>query len=88
MHHLWAEALAPLYAVGDIAKKDSSGNVTARVSKRHVRSMRLRADAVSTRFFDMNGVYMGTNANVLPRGRYIVRQKMQGRFVNKVYVKK
>ena len=88
MHHLWADALAPLYAVGDTAKKDSSGNVTARVSKRLVRSMRLRADAASMRFFDMNGVYMGMNAKVLARGRYIVRQKVQGRFVNKVYFKK
>ena len=89
MHHLWADALAPLYAVGDTAKKDASGNVAIRSkSKRLVRAASLRVEAVSTRFFDMNGVYMGMNAKVLPRGRYIVRQKVQGRFVNKVYVKK
>ena len=37
MHHLWAEALAPLYAVGDTAKKDTSkGNESTGVSRRKV----------------------------------------------------
>ena len=37
MHHLWAEALAPLYAVGDTAKKDTpEGNESTRVVRRNV----------------------------------------------------
>jgi hypothetical protein len=36
MHHLWAEALAPLYAVGDTAKKDTSkGNKTTGLVRRN-----------------------------------------------------
>ena len=44
---------------------------------------RLRADAVTVGVFDMNGHYMGMTTRGLPQGRYIVRQKVNGRILNK-----
>lgn len=38
--------------------------------------------------FDMNGHYVGLTTQGLPQGRYIVRQKIQGRRLNAVYIKK
>ncbi len=38
--------------------------------------------------FDMNGHYVGLTTQGLPQGRYIVRQRIQGRNVNAVYIKK
>jgi hypothetical protein len=36
----------------------------------------------------MNGHYLGHSTQNLPKGRYIVRHKIQGRMVNDVYLKK
>ena len=43
----------------------------------------LRAEAVTVGIFDMNGHYVGVTTQGLPQGRYIVRQKVNGRIVNK-----
>lgn len=51
-------------------------------------SFRLRGEAVTIGVFDMNGLYLGHSTQNLPKGRYIVRQKIQGRMVNDVYLKK
>ncbi len=51
-------------------------------------SFRLRGEAVTIGVFDMNGHYLGHSTQNLPKGRYIVRQKIQGRMVNDVYLKK
>ena len=89
MHRLWAEALAPLYAAGDTAKPVSTTDsaATDSSSARLATKIQLRGDAETTGVFDMNGRYMGLSTQGLPQGRYIVRQKMQGRTVNKVYIK-
>ena len=44
---------------------------------------RLRTDAVTVGVFDMNGHYVGVTTQGLPQGRYIVRQKVNGRILNK-----
>ena len=44
--------------------------------------------AETTGIFDMNGHYVGLSTQGLPQGRYIVRQKIQGRRLNAVYIKK
>ena len=89
MHRLWAEALAPLYAAGDPAKPVSTTDsaATDSSSARLATKIQLRGDAETTGVFDMNGHYMGLSTQGLPQGRYIVLQKMQGRTVNKVYIK-
>ena len=38
--------------------------------------------------FDMNGQYMGKSVSALPQGRYIVRNKVQGRTESRLYIKK
>ena len=38
--------------------------------------------------FDMNGHYVGISTQGLPQGRYIVRQRIHGRNLNAVYIKK
>ena len=38
--------------------------------------------------FDMNGHYLGITTQGLPKGRYVVRRKIQGHIVNTVYFKK
>ncbi len=44
--------------------------------------------ATTIGIFDMNGHYVGISTQGLPQGRYIVRQKIQGRNLNAVYIKK
>lgn len=51
-------------------------------------SFRSRGEAVTIGVFDMNGHYLGHSTQNIPKGRYIVRQKIQGRMVNDVYLKK
>jgi len=51
-------------------------------------TFRLRTNAVTTGVFDMNGHYLGLSTRGLSQGLYIVRQKVLGRMVNKVYMKK
>ena len=76
MHHLWAEALAPLYTASDSS------------SVKLVRAYKLHSEAVTMGVFDMNGHYMGLTTQGLPQGRYIVRQKVQGRVQSKMFIKK
>ena len=87
MHHLWAEALAPLYAVGDTAS-DSSGIATDSSLTRLEHANGLRTEAITTGVFDMNGHYVGVSTQALPQGLYIVRQKVQGRTMSKMYIKR
>ena len=51
-------------------------------------TLRLGGTAVTTGIFDMNGHYVGLSLQGLPQGRYIVRKNVQGRMVNKLYIKK
>jgi hypothetical protein len=44
--------------------------------------------ATTIGIFDMNGHYVGLTTQGLPQGRYIVRQRIQGRRLNAVYIKK
>ena len=44
--------------------------------------------ATTVGIFDMNGHYVGLTTQGLPQGRYIVRQRIQGRNKNAVYIKK
>ena len=44
--------------------------------------------ATTIGIFDMNGHYVGLTMQGLPQGRYIVRQRIQGRNLNAVYIKK
>lgn len=44
--------------------------------------------ATTIGIFDMNGHYVGLTTQGLPQGRYIVRQRIQGRNLNAVYIKK
>ena len=44
--------------------------------------------ATTVGIFDMNGHYVGLTTQGLPQGRYIVRQRIQGRNLNAVYIKK
>ena len=76
------EVLVEKAVAADSAKQDSSGTT------RLVEMFHLRGDAVTVGVFDMNGHYMGASMQNLPQGRYIVRQKVQGRMVNKMFVKK
>jgi len=69
-------------ATVDTTKKDSLG--TTRLAD----SFRFRSDAVTVGVFDMNGHYVGLTTQGLPQGRYIVRQKVQGRCENKMIFKK
>ncbi len=86
MHHLWAEALAPLYAAGDTAKPVTPGDSSGTDALYACPDLRL-GEGVTTGVFDMNGHYVGLSTQGLPQGRYIVRQKVQGRMVNKVYTR-
>ena len=76
MHHLWAEALAPLYTASDSS------------SVKLVRAYKLHSEAVTMGVFDMNGHYMGLTTQGLPQGRYIVRQKVQGLVINRILLNK
>lgn len=95
MHHLWAEALAPLYAAGDTEKPVSAGDSAATnpaasdsSSTRLASKVYLRVGAVTTGVFDMNGHYLGLSTQNLPQGRYIVRQNVQGHLTSSLYIKK
>ena len=66
----------------DVAEQDSS-DIT-----RLADTFRLRADAITTGIFDMNGHYLGVSTQGLPQGLYIVRQKVQGRSINTLYIRK
>ena len=44
--------------------------------------------ATTIGIFDMNGHYVGLTTQGLPQGRYIVRQRIQGRRLNAAYIKK
>jgi len=44
--------------------------------------------AAASGIFDVEGHNKGLSTQVLPQGRYIVRQKEQGRSVNKMFIKK
>lgn len=44
--------------------------------------------ATTIGIFDMNGHYVGLTTQGLPQGRYIVHQRIQGRNLNAVYIKK
>jgi lysophospholipase L1-like esterase len=89
MHHLWAEALAPLYAVGDTASGSSGDSIaTDSGAVRLEHAVRLRGDVVTVGVYDMMGHYLGIATQSLPQGLYIVRQKVQNRVVNKVFLKK
>jgi hypothetical protein len=59
------------------AEADSS---TTRLADKY----HLRAEAVTVGVFDMNGHYVGVTTQGLPQGRYMVRQKVNGRIVNKL----
>ena len=59
------------------AEADSS---TTRLADKY----HLRAEAVAVGVFDMNGHYVGVTTQGLPQGRYMVRQKVNGRIVNKL----
>ena len=49
---------------------------------------RLYGTATTIGVFDMNGHYMGKSVDALPQGRYIVRNKVQGRTESRLYIKK
>ena len=68
-----------------VEKSDIAADTTVRDSSitRLADKYRLRADAVTVGIFDMNGHYMGVTTRGLPQGRYIVRQKVNGRILNK-----
>jgi hypothetical protein len=57
---------------------DTPDSSTTRIAEK----FRLRGNPESVKVFDMNGNYMGTSMRNLSQGRYIVRQKIQGRVVN------
>jgi hypothetical protein len=57
---------------------DTPDSSTTRIAEK----FRLHENPESAKVFDMNGNYMGTSMRNLPQGRYIVRQKIQGRVVN------
>ena len=70
-----------------VAEQDSTKDAAAQDSsatERLVEKILLRGDAVTVGVFDMNGHYMGVSIQGLPQGRYIVRQKMNGRIVHKI----
>ena len=68
-----------------VEKSDVAADTTVQDSSitRLADMYRLRTDAVTVGIFDMNGHYMGVTMRGLPQGRYIVRQKVNGRIVNK-----
>ena len=55
---------------------------------RLVKDPQLYGTAATVGIFDMNGHYVGKSLNSLPQGRYIVRQRVQGRTESTLYIKK
>ena len=62
-------------------KQDTSTTRIAKVSKFY-------GSATTVGIFDINGHYVGLSTQGLPQGRYIVRQKIQGRTASTLYIKK
>ena len=62
-------------------KRDTSTTRIAKVSKFY-------GSATTVGVFDINGHYVGLSTQGLPQGRYIVRQKIQGRTASTLYIKK
>ncbi|WP_407456276.1 glycosyl hydrolase, partial [Fibrobacter sp.] len=65
-------------------KPNVSDSGTTRIADRFY----LRGESTMMGVYDMNGHYMGASTQNLPQGLYIVRQKIQGRAVNKMFIKK
>ena len=61
--------------------QDTSTTRIAKVSKFY-------GSATTVGVFDINGHYVGLSTQGLPQGRYIVRQKIQGRTASTLYIKK
>ena len=55
---------------------------------RLAKAPQLYGTATTVGIFDMNGHYVGKSLNSLPQGRYIVRQRVQGRTESTLYIKK
>ena len=55
---------------------------------RLAKAPQLYGTATTIGIFDMNGHYVGKSLNSLPQGRYIVRQRVQGRTESTLYIKK
>ena len=53
-----------------------------------VKAPQFYGTATTVGIFDMNGHYTGKSLNSLPQGRYIVRQRVQGRTKSTLYIKK
>ena len=70
--------------VGSAAGSAEHDTSTTRIAN----NVRLQGEVVTVGVFDMNGHYVGRSMQNLPQGRYIVRQKVQGRMVNKMFIKK
>jgi len=63
-----------------VEKSAEADSTTTRLADKY----HLRAEAVTVGVFDMNGHYVGVTTQGLPQGRYMVRQKVNGRIVNKL----
>ena len=66
-----------------VEKSAEADSTTTRLADRY----RLRTDAVTVGVFGMNGHYVGVTTQGLPQGRYMVRQKVNGRILNKLFRK-
>jgi hypothetical protein len=55
---------------------------------RLVKAPQFYGTATTVGIFDMNGHYVGKSLSVLPQGRYIVRQRVQGGTKSTLYIKK
>ena len=62
-----------------VEKSAEADSTTTRLADKY----HLRAEAVTVGVFDMSGHYVGVTTQGLPQGRYIVRQKVNGRILNK-----
>lgn len=82
--------LAEAGSAADSSSKDASTTVFSAVPglPGTANASRLFEKSVTVGVFDMNGHYAGLSTQGLPQGLYIVRQKVQGRAVNRMFVKK
>jgi hypothetical protein len=55
---------------------------------RLVKAPQFYGTATTVGIFDMNGHYVGKSLSILPQGRYIVRQRVQGGTKSTLYIKK
>ena len=74
------ETLERTYDEVLVEKSAEADSTTTRLADKY----HLRAEAVTVGVFDMNGHYVGVTTQGLPQGRYMVRQKVNGRIVNKL----